>query len=180
MSIVWQWVLSMQLAEFFIWKGIDDNDKKINKFGTKLALFLNILQPVVLFIVPLILLDKNISLKNKIIASCIIISYISFMLINFNQVPEYTELNPSQACSNMNLKWWEDIQYAGIIYCITLFSIIFLFVKPFQLASLISAYIFIALILSMIFYSCGQPSIWCWLVVPMPLLIASLTKQMNL
>ncbi len=175
--IVWQWIICMQLAEFFIWSGLDCNNPNQNKTGTKMALFLNILQPLIVYIVIMCFSSNKISTFNKIVASVLIIVYMSFMLVKFNEVPEYTQLEPSKECCNLNLKWWQDIPYSGLIYCFTLFSIILLLFSPFKLAMFISAYIFIALIISMKFYSCGQPSIWCWLVVPLPIIVALFEKN---
>jgi hypothetical protein len=175
--IIWQWILSMQLAEFIIWNSLETNNDKQNKIGTKLALILNILQPVVVYIVLICFSSSNISNYKKIIASIIILLYISYMLLKFNSVPEYTKLNPSEKCINMNLKWWNDIPISGIIYCFTLFTLILLLL-PLKLGIITSLYIFIALFISQKFYSCGQPSIWCWLVVPMPIIIALINKHL--
>jgi hypothetical protein len=175
--IIWQWILCMQLAEFFIWNGLDNNNKCQNKFGTKLGLILNILQPLIVFIVPICFSDNTISTNNKILASILIIAYISFMLLKFNEVPEYTEITPSKKCCHLNLKWWDDITNSGLIYCITLFALIFLLLSPLKLAIFTASYIFIALIISLLFYSCGQPSMWCWFVVPMPLIVALFNEK---
>jgi hypothetical protein len=176
--IIWQWILLMQLAEFFIWRGLDTKNSAENRMGTKMALVLNILQPVIVYIVCICFLGNKISLTNKIVASIVIICYISFMLLKFNEVPEYSQLNPSEKCSHINLKWWQDIRLASLVYTFTLFAIIFLLFSPLKLAIFVSAYILIALFISQKFYSCGQPSIWCWLVVPLPLIVALFEKNM--
>jgi hypothetical protein len=178
--IIWQWILCMQLSEFFIWTALSNNNKLQNKIGTKMALFLNILQPVFVFIVCMCFSCNKISSIKKILASIVILFYMSYMLLKFNEVPEYTKLNPSSGCSNLDLKWWHDMPGSGLIYCFTLFTIILLLFSPFKLAAVTVLYIFIALIISKKFYSCGQPSIWCWLVVPMPLIIALIQKYFKL
>jgi hypothetical protein len=175
--IIWQWILCMQLAEFLIWTGLDNNNKPLNRTGTKMALYLNILQPVIVFIVAICFSGNKISTNKKILASILVVFYISFMLIKFNEVPEYTHLQPSKNCSHLNLQWWQDIPGSGMIYCVTLFALILLLFSPLKLAIFTAAYIFISLFISQKFYSCGQPSIWCWLVVPMPLIVALVEKH---
>lgn len=176
LCIVWQWILCMQIAEFFIWNAINSNNDNQNKLGTKMALILNILQPVIIYVVCMCFSNDKLSITKKILSSILIIFYMSYMLLKFNENPEYKKLNPSEKCINLNLKWWKDIPSSGLIYCITLFSLILLLFSPFKLAIITVLYIFIALLISKKFYNCGQPSIWCWLVVPMPIIVALIEK----
>lgn len=162
--ISWQWILMMQLAEYFIW--LDQENGKINKYATKAAMVFNITQPIFIFLV--IICFLNIPITNKILACIIILFYIIYMLIKFNEDDEYININRNENCSHLNLKWWED-KYSGIIYCITLALIMILLYRPTKIMLFILFFIFIALIISQKFYGCGGPSMWCWFVVPFPI-----------
>ncbi len=171
--ILWQWVLMMQLSEYLIWKDLDN--KSTNGLGTKMALIFNITQPLVVFLC--LLLTSPATISFKIVASIVILVYVSYMLINFNKQNEYKSLNPSSKCKHMNLKWWQDIKDSGIVYCFTLITIILLILRPFNLAIFFSIFLIITFIVSLIFYSCGGASMWCWFVVPFPLFLAIFYKN---
>ena len=170
--ILWQWVLMMQLSEYFIWKDIDN--KSTNGLGTKMALIFNITQPLVGFLC--LILTSPATIAFKIVASVVILFYISYMLMNFNKQQEYKSLNPSGTCKHMNLKWWHDIKNSGLIYCVTLISIILLILRPFKLSVFFSIFLIITFIISFIFYSCGGASMWCWFVVPFPIFLGLFYK----
>ena len=170
--IIWEFILLMQLAEYYIW--IDQTCGKTNKKATKAALILNLMQPVVVFLVLIGKFQGSVLLKN--VATIIIFTYICFMLLKLNENSEYECIKPSTECRHLNFQWWNDFKQAGFIYVITLLSIILLLYRPTKIAIFISSYIFIMLLLSQKFYSCGSPSMWCWLVVPMPLFVGIVYK----
>jgi hypothetical protein len=172
--ILWQWVLMMQISEYFIWKGQDNKEEKSATLGTRASLIFNITQPLVVFLC-LILISK-VKMSFKIIASIVILFYVIFMLINLNIQKEYKSLKPSSNCKHMSLQWWSDIKNSGLIYCITLITIILLLLRPFSISIFISFYLLITLLISSIFYSCGQASMWCWLVVPFPIIFGVFYK----
>ena len=173
--IIWQWVLMMQISEYFIWKGQDDKDHNLASLGTRLSLIFNITQPLVVFLC--FILNSKVKMSFKITASMVILFYVSFMLINLNKQKEYKSLKPSTNCKHMSLQWWNDIKNSGIIYCITLITIIFLLLRPFNLSIFMCSYLIITLVISSMFYSCGQASMWCWLVVPFPIILGIFYKQ---
>ena len=173
--IAWQWVLMMQISEYFIWKGQDNKKDKSASLGTRASLIFNITQPLVVFLC-LILISK-VKMSFKIIASIVVLFYVSFMLINLNKQTEYKSLKPSSNCKHMSLQWWSDIKNSGIIYCITLITIILLLLRPFSISIFMSFYLLITLVISSMFYSCGQASMWCWLVVPFPIILGIFYKH---
>ena len=120
--ILWQWILMMQISEYFIWKGQDDKDHKLVSLGTRASLIFNITQPLVVFLC--FILNSNVKMSFKITACIVILFYVSFMLINLNKQKEYKSLKPSTNCKHMSLQWWNDIKNSGIIYCITVITII--------------------------------------------------------
>ena len=175
LCLIWQWVLMMQISEYFIWKDLDY--KNTNKIGTKMSLIFNLTQPIFVFICLMLLNTNNVNYTNTILASFVIIIYISFFFLQLNKEKEYKVLKPLNNCNHMNLKWWNDIKNSGIIYCISLFSIILLLLRPINLSIFVVTFIAISLLISMKFYSCGSPSMWCWLVVPFPLFFGLFYKN---
>lgn len=173
--IVWQWVLMMQISEYFIWKGQDHKEDKSATLGTKASLIFNITQPLVVFLC--LILNSKVKMSFKITASIVILFYVSFILINLNKQKEYKSLKPSLNCKHMSLQWWSDIKDSGIIYCMTLITIILLLLRPFSISIFMSFYLMITLVISSIFYSCGQASMWCWLVIPFPIILGIFYKQ---
>ena len=106
-----------------------------------MALIFNITQPLVGFLC--LILTSPATIAFKIVASVVILFYISYMLMNFNKQQEYKSLNPSGTCKHMNLKWWHDIKNSGLIYCVTLISIILLILRPFKLSVFFSIFLII-------------------------------------
>ena len=53
----------MQLSEYLIWK--DQNCGKINKIGTKLAMFFNLTQPIIVYIVLMMITKKSYNISNN-------------------------------------------------------------------------------------------------------------------
>jgi len=168
--IVLQWVLMMQLSEFLIWK--DQNCGKINKIGSKMALFFNLTQPVIVYLVCISMF--NISINVKIISSIIILIYICYMFVNLNK--NYDCVKPTKNCSHLDLKWWKNLNYGGLFYTISLVLLILLMLKPLKLGIFMISYILITLFVSSLFYGCGGPSMWCFMVVPLPLFIYLFNK----
>jgi hypothetical protein len=174
--IIWQWVLMMQISEYFIWKGQDKiKEKGSLTLGSRSSLIFNVTQPLVVFLC--FILNSKVKMSFKITASIVILFYVSFMLINLNIQKEYKSLKPSPNCKHMSLQWWNDIKNSGIIYLITLITIILLLLRPFSLCIFIVSYLIITLIISSIFYSCGNASMWCWLVVPFPIILGIFYKE---
>lgn len=170
--IIWQWVLMMQLSEYLIWK--DQNCGNLNKVGTKLAMFFNLTQPIIVFIGLMLISYQSYTMKY--IASLIILIYIVYMINNIKNNKEYICTKPSTKCTHLNLKWWNDFKKGGLIYCIALLGVILLLLRPLKLSLFVFFYILITLIISIIFYSCGQASMWCFMVVPFPLFLLIFAK----
>jgi hypothetical protein len=164
-SIVIQWLLLMQLFEALAWR--DQNCGLLNKTATKGALIANLTQPLLVY---LVFVNNSNNSNNKILATSIITLYIIYILYKLKTTKtNYNCLTTSEKCKHLDLSWWSDIN--GFIYCIALFSMILLLIKPFNLAIIIALYIAIALIASIMFYGCSVGSIWCWFVSFAPLLI---------
>lgn len=165
-SLCIQWLLLMQLFEALAWR--DQSCGKLNQFATNGALIANVTQP--LFVCMIFITFTSASQTAKMSALGIAFAYIAYVLYTLNKNEEYTCLRPSSSCSHLDLYWWKNLN--GFIYCIALFSIMMLLIQPLHLATFVSGYIGITLILSILFYSCGAGSIWCWFTSFAPLVIA--------
>lgn len=170
LCIFWQWVLIMQLAEFLIWSDADCG--VLNYTGTKMALFLTITQPIILFFIFLLLNDSPKSLQ--ITSAIIILVYIGYFFNHLNTQKEYTCIKKKENCSSLNLAWWEDLKTQWV-YFTTMLLITFLLsdLSPAVIFTII--YSVVTLIISNRFYSCGSASMWCWLAVPFPLFLGLFT-----
>lgn len=174
--IIWQWFLMMQMSEYFLWKGQDKGQNNLQlTLGTKAALVLNITQPLVVFLC--LMMISKVKMSFKIVASIVILFYVSFMLLNLNRQKEYNALSPTQKCEHMSLQWWNDIKNSKHVYVVVLLTIFLLLLRPYNLCLFIMSYLIITLIISYIFYSCGEASMWCWLVVPFPIFLGIFYKQ---
>jgi len=169
--IAWQWVLMMQLSEYLIW--MDQKCGTVNEIGTNSALIFNITQPIIVFLC-LIAVSKSEN-KYKVIASISILLYICYIIYNLNIYNNYKCIKPTENCAHLNLKWWNDFKYSGIIFSIIL-SIIILCLSPLSIGIFTVFYIFLFNFISMTFYGCGGPSMWCWFVVIYPLFLALFYK----
>jgi hypothetical protein len=164
-SILIQWLLLMQFFEALAWR--NQNCGNLNKFATNGALIANLTQPIILCL--LLLIFSQVSIKNKIISMIIIIFYICYIIYSLNKNNNYNCIKPNNNCNHLDLYWWKNIN--GYIYCITLLSILLLLIRPIKLSIFISGYIFLTLFISILFYSCGAASIWCWFVSFFPLVL---------
>jgi len=174
LSFLIQWLLLMQFFEALAWH--DQKCGPLNTFATNGAMIANLTQPIIVCM--LFIVNAELSDSFKYTALTICLAYISYILYKLNKGPNYTCLEPSDSCSHLDLYWWKNI--SGVVYCIVLFAMMLLLIRPFNLAVFVSAYIFITLIISLIFYSCGAGSIWCWFTSFAPVAIALFWKfQVN-
>ena len=171
LCIFWQWVLFIQLAEFLIWSDADCG--MINYTGTKLALFFNLTQPIILFFVFLILNDKPKSIQ--ITSAVIILAYIGYFFNHLNTQKEYTCIKKEEGCPSLNLAWWWNDWKTPCVYLFCILLMTFLLSDNSPSIIFFVLYSAITLLISGQFYSCGAPSMWCWLVVPFPLFLGVFT-----
>ena len=169
--ITWQWVLMMQLAEYFIW--LDQKCGSLNEIGTTLAMVFNLTQPIVFFLC-FIAVSKSEN-KLKMVASLSILVYICYMVYSLNGQSNYKCIKPTENCEHLNLKWWNDHKYSGFIYCLVL-AIVVITLAPMSIGLFTIGYIFLFNFISMTFYGCGGPSMWCWFVVFYPVFLGLFYK----
>jgi len=85
LCLFWQWATMMQLSEYLIW--VDQDCSQTNKIGTKMALLFNLTQPIILFILLMMITDEPLS--SKIIASTLILFYICYIFLKLNNGSQY-------------------------------------------------------------------------------------------
>lgn len=163
LALFWQWVILMQLYEGVYWIKRDNND-----WTSKMANITSILQPVVLIVLLLLVPNQNTLAKS--ISVGILILYISYILYQMTTLNNFKSLEPTKSCSHLNINWGENKPSLYLAYLITVFTGFILLVKPVKFMMIITSYVALALLVSVIFYSCGTPSMWCWFAALAPLI----------
>jgi len=168
-SVLWQWVLLMQIFEAMAWRNQPSNGvcNKTNKFSTNAAMIANLTQPIILALMMVIF--TPVSEKLKLTSMAVIFAYICWIVYSLNNIPNQTCLHPRKGCNNLNLSWWEKVPGGASVYMVAMVLIVLLLVRPMKFALLELAYILISLAISMKFYSCGTGSMWCYLVAFAPI-----------
>jgi len=171
-AIMWQWILWMQLFEGFMWLSMKHNKKSLNEIGVYGAYITNVLQPIVLF-VSLILLTKQ-HKYYKIVGGIISLMYISIIIYKYvsvtkNKLQLDLYKKTEYDCHHIDYTWWND-NMIGYIYCVFIILLL-VFAIPhkiyiFQLVCLILTWI----IAMNTFSKCGNYSMWCFIVLIIPIL----------
>ena len=163
----------IQFMDFIFWIDLD-NKKGLNKIFTITGPILNIGQPLILYIIKLIVYNPikyNIFyvLINFVYLIVFIIFYYNFILNN------YTNLITTNI--NGHIKWkWYDIKYyyIDIFYLILLFlNIFYLFNFKYALILFIIIYFFLLLSYKLFYYHIGE--LWCFYGCFIPLLFLPIT-----
>lgn len=168
-SLLWQWVLIMQVFEAIAWKNQPQGGvcNSQNNFATRGAMIANLTQPIILALMMVVF--TPVSKRQKLIAMSIIFVYICWVIYALNSIPNQTCLEPKKNCDNLNLSWWEKVPGGTVFYMIAMISSILLLVRPMNFALLELGYILVALAISVKFYKCGTGSMWCYLAAFAPI-----------
>ena len=161
--VAWQYSLLMQLADALSWTSECPSTQQT--ISTKLSYVLNITQPIALLVAAMIFVP-SLSLRTKVIACGVGMAYLAYTYAYTKNTDACVKrLN---ACGHLDYYWWSDIPYGGFVYVLTLIALtLLLFPTTFGVLQL--AYVLATLGLSMVFYSCGTPSVWCFFQVFAPL-----------
>jgi hypothetical protein len=174
MCLFWQWVLMMQLAEFLIWS--DEDCGVVNYTGTKMAMFFNLTQPIVLFFVFFFMNSKPMSVQ--IVSTVVMVGYLGYMFQYLNTQKEYRCIRKEEKCPSLNLAWWNG-ENTIHVYFVTMILIVLLMSDHSPIIVLTMVYSIFTLMVSATVYSCGGPSMWCWMVVPFPLLLGAYSALLD-
>jgi hypothetical protein len=172
-SLVWEYVLLMQVFEAFAWTNQPGKDGKCNSTNTltaKGAYLANVTQPIVLALVMFSIQGNAIETSNKIFSAVVVLLYIMWLLYSTNAAPEVKCLQPVDKCGNLAYTWWSQYPGNASVYLVTLSALILAMCKPFKFALMQLAYITVTFLGSARFYSCGLGSVWCWFAAFAPLL----------
>ncbi len=178
MAIIYQFIIFMQLFDFIAW--IDQKCGILNKIVTKSALIHTISQPIFISLLCLLLTDSK-SLYKKGAVMSVLLIYIAIVIHQLYYSEEPKPINcmkPSEECNHLQYKWWSNIGYYGFIYFITpiTFSFLLLF-KSFNFGLIHVIYLFITFGISLLFYGCSTPSMFCLFAVGGPILNYILMKK---
>jgi len=155
MVISWQYALLMQIPDMLAWNDIKNN--KTDKNTGKLTAFLNLTQPLFLFLVVFFVT------KDK---TCLIIGFIALLLyiidIASNMHKFDFKIEPSKECSSLDYRWWSNL---NPIFYIIVFPLILMCLPDLNYGLLNISIFFLTLILSIVVnYGCSPSSWWCWSV----------------
>jgi len=173
-SMMWQWVLLMQLFEALAWHNQDCNSTT-NKIGTYGAFFANITQPLIVFISLFIATvtqtfksdyQTNYTKIFQILASIIIVSYVVYMIATLYD-KRYDCLTTTDTCDQLHYSWWDDT--SAIPYIIALISIILLLLRPLSFCIYQVLFILGTLLITNLFYNDHNGSIWCFFAASAPI-----------
>jgi hypothetical protein len=172
-AIFFGWVTLMQIIEFFIWKNQPCN--KINLAVTNIGMFINHMEPIVLWMAILIFSKKELPLPVNIILMIFLLFTICYTKMYFKK--NKIECTTETPTSTPHLHWkWNygqnyKLYYGFFLFCLILLSIFGLkdgFVSAFIL--LLSYFV------SYVIYGSthGFGSIWCFIGALSPWIIPTL------
>lgn len=165
--ILWQWVLCMQIVDYFAWIG-KGCETKTSKYAARAAYLLNVTQPIILFICFIFISPVNICMK--LAASIIVTVYIMYILYASRNITGKECIYPeNDKCKHINYYYWNTLN--PLVYIVALVSIAMLLIRPTGLMLFSVIYILLTLFLSTHMYPCGSPgSIWCMFIVSITIL----------
>ena len=157
----WYFALIMQLLEYFIWS------KTNILFTSKVAYMFNILQITVLYSFYMIVSSYyEVSWYCKFLASLIQMIYIFFCIQWSIELHQKSLKVKTQ--SHLVYPWWNYTK--SFIYLLAFIGIFLLLVRPFQWSIPVLAIILFFMMISYIFYRPYVASMWCFLVIIVPVL----------
>ncbi len=180
MALVYEFILSMQLFDFFAWKDVTCG--KLNEFATKGAFIQNMLQPVVVMLL-LLHYTKNENKTSKGLVNIVLVFYIGYICnkLYYNKSPtSITCLKPTENCKHLQYDWWKNIgDYPIFIYLIPIVISFLLLLRSTKFAIIHSVYFILSFLASGLFYACGLPSMFCLFAIGGPILNLILMKYFN-
>lgn len=152
---LWQYALLMQIPDGLAWNKIKKGEN--TEFAGKLAAFLNLTQPIVTFILILII-TKN--YKMLIPSAIVLVMYIINIYQNLSKF-NYN-VTPGKNCSSLNYSWWDHL---NTIFYMIFFPLVFLAISNLNIIVINTLIFFITIGISIaINYNCNPGSFWCWSV----------------
>ena len=162
-AIMYQFIVFMQLFDMMVW--LDKGCKSYGKFGTLLAFFNTILQPI--FIIVLFLLfTQELNIYKKLASFVTLLVYVGSIAYMFyynpNNIKSIDCMYIKDGCSEMFYKWTNNLHpYGKLTYILSISISILLLIKSSTFASIQAIFFVGTYLLSRTLYKCGMPSIWC-------------------
>lgn len=158
----WQYALLMQIPEGIVWSQLDRGDRNVEA-ASRAALFLNITQPVVLF---LGLAFASPSLRGEVAtwnrARVAIALYSLALLSEMDELwNESASVAPAPGCSHLDLRYWDRSR--ATLYVVASL-IIMAEARPRYWVWVNCGIFSVTLVFSMVLYPCGVGSVWCWFI----------------
>jgi len=165
--VYWEFCLLMQLPEGAAWRAVNTGSDVTA--ASLAALWLNVLQPVVLVIV------VTAFMGGRAWGTTAVIVYIAGMAGEMHHMWSET-IEPAGGCSHLDLRYWNGTRSA--IYFVSSLCV-FAAIPSAYWAIVNGGFFLITFALMAAIYSCGQGSLWCWLIfIAGPVLcVAALLEQ---
>ena len=153
----WQYALLMQIPEGVAWLQLDAGDDDVRGVS-RLAMFLNVTQPVALFVG-----IRCSGLYHEFRHSyAVLVLYAVVLLTQLDEIwPRSASIAPRDGCTHLNLGYWDTSR--ALVYVTASFLII-AEARPAYWAITNALLFGTTLILAMIVYPCGAGSVWCWFI----------------
>ena len=164
----WQFCLLMQLPEAAVWRALRDGESEVAP--SRVAMILNVAQPVLL--AGLVAAQDR---RRGLLAGFGVAVYVASLLGDVTDL-WIESIAPQDGCHHLDLKYWGDGRAAA--YFVSSVGAFAAF--PSRFWGVVNGLIFLGTFGAVsILYSCGQGSLWCWLIfIAGPLLVvADLLKR---
>ena len=165
MILIWEYILLMQLFDFFSWisQGKEMNCTPLNRMATIGAYIETLTQPIVVICILLLLVGNQEKWKYTFAGIALFIYIIGiFYELYFKKHEQINCMRPTETCSHLDYVWWGNMKISQWLYLIIIFGSILLLLQPSSFAMLQAGYLFIAYMISYIWYSCSIANMWCW------------------
>ena len=185
-SIFYAWVIQMQLIEYFLWVNQspcnvkDETHKKENNFISKIGIFVNHFEPIVLWIAILCISTRTLPkwINYIMILFCLLTLYYNKDVLYTNEYNKvYTEVTEE---SKPHLHWkWNYYDNAFIYYCFFALVLVLLSYYGLEKGYINAIIILIGLIISYVIYQDKKVvgSMWCFAAAVAPFILPILYKN---
>lgn len=169
LCLLWQWVLFVQVAEAYIWRGNTTSNDNLVRVASMSQYLLILTQPIILGLAFLAIGAPEAPYENKILAGSLLGAYVVWCLYSVWKVPDMSLTRPGCAEKHLEMTWWNKIPGGAIPYLVAIAAVVMLLIRPMNVMWWCLAFVFGTLLASSLFYSCGTGSMWCWFAVSAPL-----------
>lgn len=161
----WQYGLLMQIPEGIVWLQLDNGETDV-RVASRVALMLNLTQPVALLLV-----IRFGALHCEFRYSYVVLfMYAVALATNADTMwARSASIAPEDDCAHLSLRYW-DVPL-GTMYVVTSLLIVSE-ARPVFWALLNAGLLLVTIALAIVLYPCGVGSLWCWFIfVAGPLLV---------